>query len=207
MSTQSRKIVTLPRAFAGLALALAIAAVGGPLNGANAEPVVAASPTGESPVTADFAALLGPGIGDPVFTRSVYADAPRDLSTPAPAVTTAAISVAPANVVEAAPAPAPEPAPVAAPSGSLDEIINRYFGSEASRAKAIANCESKMNPNAVSPTNDHGLFQINGIHRASFERVTGASWSQIYNPELNTQFAHWMWSNQGWSPWTCSRKV
>ena len=42
------------------------------------------------------------------------------------------------------------------------------------RAQAIAQCESHLNPNAVSPTNDHGLFQINIVHRGQFESVTGA---------------------------------
>jgi len=28
-------------------------------------------------------------------------------------------------------------------------------------ARSVAYCESRMDPGAVSPTNDHGLFQIN----------------------------------------------
>ncbi len=102
--------------------------------------------------------------------------------------------------------PAPAPAPAAAP-GSIDAILQRHFGAAAGRAKAIAQCESSLNPNAVSRTNDHGLFQINISHRAQFEAVTGAPWSRIYDPELNTIFAKWLYDREGWSPWSCSRKV
>ena len=93
--------------------------------------------------------------------------------------------------------------PPAAP-GSLDEIIQRHFGAAAPTARRIAECESGMNPNAVSPTNDHGLFQINAVHRGQFEAVTGASWASVYDPELNTMYARYLYGQQGWGPWTCA---
>jgi hypothetical protein len=84
--------------------------------------------------------------------------------------------------------------------------IDLAFQDAAPQARAVAACESRMNPNAVSRTDDHGLFQINIVHQASFTRVTGQPWSEIYNVHFNTQFAKWLYDRQGWQPWTC-RKV
>lgn len=72
-------------------------------------------------------------------------------------------------------------------------------------ATRVATCESNLDPNAVSPTNDHGLFQINAVHRADFERVTGQPWSAVYHPEYNAMFARWLFDQQGWGPWTCKK--
>ncbi len=177
-------------AFAGLVLALALAAVALPGTGAEASAVVEASVS--EPVTMPVIPSA------PDFVPSPYANARRDLSTPASP---------PAPVVAPTPAPpAPAPTPTPAP-GSIDAILQRHFGAAAGRAKAIAQCESSLNPNAVSRTNDHGLFQINIAHRAQFEAVTGAPWSRIYDPELNTIYAKWLYDREGWSPWSCSRKV
>ncbi len=177
----------------GLLLASVLAAFGGPGTGAEAAGTVA--PASETaPVTVD----LG---GAPTYAPSVYADQARVLEAPAPEPEPAPVTTT------TAPPPPPPPPPPPAPAGSLDEIINRYFGPAAGRAKAIAQCESNMNPNAVSPTNDHGLFQINHVHRGQFESVTGAPWSSVYNAELNTKYAKWLYDQQGWSPWVCNRKV
>jgi hypothetical protein len=86
---------------------------------------------------------------------------------------------------------------------SPQQWINNVFGAEAPAATRVAQCESHMNPGAVSATNDHGLFQINGVHRPAFSRVTGQPWSEIYNPEWNTRFAKHLYDTQGWRPWTC----
>lgn len=66
-------------------------------------------------------------------------------------------------------------------------------------------CESGGNPNAVSPTNDHGLFQINATYnRADFERVTGQPWSMVYDPGTNVRYAAWLFGQRGWQPWYCA---
>lgn len=96
-------------------------------------------------------------------------------------------------------------AAAAAPAGSLEAIIQRHFGDATPEAIRIAQCESGMDPNAVSPTDDHGLFQINIVHKDQFEAVTGAPWSSIYDPELNTFFARHLHARQGWGPWSCAR--
>ncbi len=71
------------------------------------------------------------------------------------------------------------------------------------QAERVAWCESEMKPWARSPTNDHGLMQINAIHRATFERVTGQPWSQVYNPFWNAVYAKNLHDRKGWQPWTC----
>ena len=83
------------------------------------------------------------------------------------------------------------------------ENIAFLFRGEANAAVRVADCESRMDPHAVSPTNDHGLFQINAVHRADFQRVTGQPWSEVYNSYWNTYYAKWLFDRQGWGPWTC----
>lgn len=84
-------------------------------------------------------------------------------------------------------------------------VINTVFGPVAPQATRIAECESGLRPTAVSPTNDHGLFQINIVHRTEFTRVTGQPWSDVYNPYFNARYAKSLYDRQGWSPWTCRR--
>lgn len=79
---------------------------------------------------------------------------------------------------------APEPAPVQpvvetppAPvyvSGSCESfrpLVQKYFGNATDAAMIVMQKESSCNPNAVSETNDYGLFQLNGM--------------QIFDPEAN----------------------
>lgn len=81
--------------------------------------------------------------------------------------------------------------------------IYAVFGSRGAEADRVAWCESKHDPRAVSTTNDHGLFQINGVHEGQFEQVTGQPWDQVYNAYWNTVYAKHLHDTQGWSPWTC----
>jgi Transglycosylase SLT domain len=102
-------------------------------------------------------------------------------------------------------APPPEPAPAPAPSGSPSEqAIAHWFPDVYDQAVRVARCESGMNPNAVSSGGgNHGLFQINSVHRDAFTSVTGQPWSSIYDPYYNSQYARHLYNRQGWSPWGC----
>ena len=84
-----------------------------------------------------------------------------------------------------------------------NEAIAVLFQDNAGSATRVAECESGMDPGAVSPTNDHGLFQINAVHQQQFEQVTGQPWSSVYDPYWNTYYAKWLYDNQGWGPWAC----
>lgn len=81
------------------------------------------------------------------------------------------------------------------------------FGPDAGAAQKIAQCESGLDPSAVSPGGgNHGLFQINTVHRANFTRVTGQPWSPaVYDPHWNSMYAKWLYDQQGWGPWSCRR--
>lgn len=81
-------------------------------------------------------------------------------------------------------------------------------GSPALEAQAqhVAHCETggTFNVRAVSPTNDHGLFQINRrYHQAAFTQLTGRPWVDVYHPFWNAVYAHHLYRAQGWGPWTC----
>lgn len=79
------------------------------------------------------------------------------------------------------------------------EKIRETFPEDPERAVAIAKCESGLNPKAVSPTNDHGLMQIN----KTVHTVTG----DIYDVETNLKFARKLYDERGWQPWTCNRLI
>ena len=87
---------------------------------------------------------------------------------------------------------------------SSQDTIRKVFGAElAPEAIEVAICESDLNPNAVSKTNDHGLFQINIINVDQWTEVTGQPWSAVYDPVWNTRFTKKMWEKYGWEPWVC----
>jgi hypothetical protein len=88
---------------------------------------------------------------------------------------------------------------------SSPSVIDVVFGPVAPQAEKIVNCESGFRANAVSPTNDHGLFQINIVHKANFTKVTGQPWSAIYDPLYNSVYAKWLYDRSGWKPWSCKR--
>jgi hypothetical protein len=82
--------------------------------------------------------------------------------------------------------------------------IQHVFGASAPQAKRVAWCESRHDPGARSPGGgNHGLFQINNVHRENFTRVTGRPWSAVYDPYWNTVYAKHLYDTQGWRPWTC----
>ena len=92
------------------------------------------------------------------------------------------------------------------PGATPEDHIGFFFQEHTSDALKVANCESSMNPGAVSPGGgNHGLFQINSVHRAAFEQRTGESFSKVYDPWWNTMYARMLFDDQGWGPWSCKR--
>jgi hypothetical protein len=88
---------------------------------------------------------------------------------------------------------------------SADEWVGVIFQDDAPTANRIAECESRHQWDAVSPDGrNHGLMQINVVHRSNFERVTGQRWDDaIYGP-WNVIYAKWLFDQQGWAPWSCA---
>jgi hypothetical protein len=84
------------------------------------------------------------------------------------------------------------------------EAIAYWFGPHTGEAVEVARCESGLDPHAVSPDGaNHGLMQINVVHRRQFEAVTGRPWSDVYDQFQNARYARWLYDQQGWAPWTC----
>jgi soluble lytic murein transglycosylase-like protein len=87
------------------------------------------------------------------------------------------------------------PAAVAVGGGceSYRPLVQKYFGAATPAAMIVMTKESGCNPNAVSPTNDHGLFQLNN--------------QPVYDPEANIQIAYAKFvsprrgTNPNWSAW------
>lgn len=83
------------------------------------------------------------------------------------------------------------------------------FGS-AQPACRVAACESKYDTGAVSPTNDHGLFQINeptwnkpGHHDPVADWI-GRNWSGVYSARVNMEMARRIVASYGWGMWSCA---
>ena len=143
--------------------------------------------------------------GVPRSTTTSY-DLPAVLHdfTPTPPTTVVVVPATtappvPVTVAEVVPVQASEPTPArVGECGGWEGLVAAYFPAEqVATGCRILMCESQGNPNAVSPTNDHGLWQINIVHRNSFD------WSRRYDPDVNTAFARKLWGEQGWSPWSC----
>jgi soluble lytic murein transglycosylase-like protein len=81
----------------------------------------------------------------------------------------------------------------------IKQKIRETFPEDPDRAVAIAKCESGLNPKAVSPTNDHGLMQIN----KTVHTVEG----DIYDVETNLKYARKLYDERKWQPWVCAKKT
>ena len=90
------------------------------------------------------------------------------------------------------------------PASTVTDAINTQFGSLAGQATAIAECESGLDPHAISPGGGNwGLFQINTVHKPWVESL-GYSWDQMLDPYANAHVAKLLYNQSGWQPWTCS---
>jgi soluble lytic murein transglycosylase-like protein len=83
-----------------------------------------------------------------------------------------------------------------------DAFFQKYFGNDWVIAKAICSAESGLNPTAVSPTNDHGLCQINW---PSHSKKFNYDLSATYDPETNIRIAAQIYYSSGPYAWTVYR--
>lgn len=82
-------------------------------------------------------------------------------------------------------------------------LVAKYFPSnEVDNALVIMTHESGGNPNAVSPTNDHGLMQI---HAPLWTNFFGVTTDQLKDPETNIKLASTIWQRGGWRAWSTYR--
>jgi len=73
------------------------------------------------------------------------------------------------------------------------EIVSKYDW-DVNIALAVMSAESGGNPDAISPTDDHGLMQI---HKGLLSYGP-----KIYDPEFNIATAYRMYNARGWKPWS-----
>lgn len=88
------------------------------------------------------------------------------------------------------------------------QVIQTVFHDEVSTAFRVADCESNYDPSAVSPTNDHGLFQINAMwnqpgHSDPVADWIGRHWHLRYDPVYNALMAKMIRDSYGWYMWSC----
>ena len=62
-------------------------------------------------------------------------------------------------------------------------LISTLYGIDTSLAMKLAKIESNMNPDAVSRSNDRGIFQLN----SRFYKFHNPKW--IFNPNINAHLA------------------
>jgi len=83
-------------------------------------------------------------------------------------------------------------------------LIAAVFGVHAHEALNVAQCESRLNPGAVSRTRDVGVFQIN----YRWHRRPGESFAhfrrRMSNPRTNIRFAYRLSrGGRDWHAWVC----
>jgi hypothetical protein len=95
-------------------------------------------------------------------------------------------------------------------------LIEQYFpAAQWAAASAVSLCESGQR-NVVSVPNtdgsrDYGIFQINngGTLQGLLARIgpAGGGVAQALVADWNVRAAAQLWSERGWQPWTCARKL
>lgn len=86
---------------------------------------------------------------------------------------------------------------------TLEAYVRTVFPEDPDTAVRIVTAESGWNPNAVSATDDHGLFQINGVHLRPFGVAWGYTRTDLLDPVLNIRVARAVYDEAGgWTPWT-----
>jgi len=78
-------------------------------------------------------------------------------------------------------------------------IVARHFpADQIDNALLTMSKESGCRADAVSPTNDHGLMQINCTYHC---QKVGGNVGALYDPETNIRLAGEIFSGRGWSAW------
>lgn len=87
---------------------------------------------------------------------------------------------------------------------SKDAIRKHFPAAQHEKAIAVAQCESGLNPAAVSSRGANvGLFQINTVHKPMVQQM-GYQWDQMTDPYVNAKVARELFNDRGWAPWSCA---
>lgn len=91
------------------------------------------------------------------------------------------------------------------PSNHVQKRICEVFGAECNNALIIAKYESGYRSDAISPTGDYGVMQINcywqGYRIGLPKRTTNGRCNELLDLELNLQIAKQIYNEQGWNAW------
>ncbi len=94
---------------------------------------------------------------------------------------------------------------IVAPADPILDAIHSYFPeSQWTAAVCIVNAEHGWGPveiDAISPTDDWGLFQINRSHEGLIKTM-GYTMDDMLKIRPNAEVAATIWRLQGWTPWT-----
>lgn len=88
--------------------------------------------------------------------------------------------------------PAPEKSPA---ETAIEKAFSQHGETVVTEAKRVAWCESRWQPD-VRNGQYLGLFQLGAYHWWRFD----GPW---YDPEVNAAAAQSLYTEQGWTPWTC----
>lgn len=80
------------------------------------------------------------------------------------------------------------------------------YGVPEAEMRAVAWCESRMNPRAANPSSSaRGLFQFLTTPKGGTWGRTPYARLDVFNPYANALAAGWLYvkSGRSWSPWSC----
>jgi hypothetical protein len=86
----------------------------------------------------------------------------------------------------------------------IEHLIWQTFPEEYEVMLAIAICESGLNQNAVSHTNDYGIFQVNQATWDSVAKEMGLDYKNSVADNL--KMARYVYDVQGIDAWVCHSK-
>jgi len=87
---------------------------------------------------------------------------------------------------------------------TIEQKIRDTFPEDPETALKIAKCESNFIPTAKSPTNDHGLMQINLTVHSGRVKEMGID---VYDVDDNLRFARLLYDESKWKPWVCRKMI
>ena len=89
----------------------------------------------------------------------------------------------------------------------VDKAVGWFPASQQAMARCVIHHESNGRPDAVSPTNDHGIFQINAVHRRAVPDLSGKAFPPGASaPTRNGQHAQVPWEQNAWRAWSGARR-
>lgn len=85
----------------------------------------------------------------------------------------------------------------------IEQLIRDTFPETPNTAVAVAKCESGLKPDAIGPTLDYGVFQVNSPTWHDIAIELGYTEYQT-DPAQNIAMARYIYEqSNSWQPWVC----